>query len=232
MIRKFISILFLFFIISKNFAQEPIPQYTNLNRQAILHVTEKPLSPSETKGTVYLHEEWQNGSVYLNNVQLIEDYPLKYDLERNQMEIKLDRAIKVLPLEKIEKFIWENLGTGKEHVFINADKYVEENVPAFGIFEVIIDGNMKLLAKPELDLIKPSYNVQLDVGDKDRKYVKSAAYYLAKNERLFRVENKNKHNFNLFGEHSNDIKKFVADHKLKFKREEDLTKIVEYYNSL
>ncbi|MEP5612972.1 MAG: hypothetical protein ABJP45_12025 [Cyclobacteriaceae bacterium] len=191
-------------------------------------------SKSEMEGTFYLDDEWREGDVLLTNELLIEDYPLKFDLQYNMLEFKFGDDIKVCPAHRIAKFSWRGADTQLRQ-FVNCKDFeFNDDVRLTGFFEVLYDqeGSAKLLAKTNYDIAEPTYNVALDVGEKNSRIVKSDEYYLVVEKVAVPFTKSKAGNLALFQENEGNLKKYLKSNKLKFSKKEDLIQIVKYYDSL
>ena len=189
---------------------------------------------SEMEGTFYIDDDWREGNVLLTNELLIEDYPLKYDMKYNMLEFKFGDEIKVCPDKRVAKFNWRD-SDAKLRYFVNCKNFeVNGNSRIRGFFEVVYneEGAAKLFAKTNFKIQEPTYNVALDVGDRNSKIIKNDVYYLVVDGIAYLFTKNKNDNLNLFNNKSDDIKKFMKSEKLKFSKREDLIETVQYYNSL
>lgn len=190
-------------------------------------IEEIPLRPLETSGSVYLNEEFQKGNIFLKNNVEIKNYPIKYDLKYHRMEINSGADIKVLNWEKISKFYFiEN-----QVEYRNVEYY---NVPddLGGFFKVIATGDISLLQHTEIKIIPANYVPETDTGRRSDKIVKDDTYYLSKDKNVFKISGRKNKDLEFFTEKNSRIKEFVQDEKISFKDENDLVKLISFYNTL
>ena len=77
----------------------------------------------ETKrvlGDAYLENKWQKSSILLGEQKLLEGYLTRYDIARNELEIKTTKGIKVLPAKLVKGFITIDSLTQSPKYFLNA----------------------------------------------------------------------------------------------------------------
>ena len=183
---------------------------------------------SETTGNVYLDEEWHSGNIYLKSGHNIKNLSLRYNLYSNYLEINYNGKIKVLDVNKLEKF--ELVGPEYIKVYKSASLYQLKDTPLLGILEEMVPGHFSLVKKIDLKIKKPTYIEAFDVGSKNTKINKDSKLYISNNGNLYKIYRKK--NYTIFNNHIDQLKKFIEKNKLKFKREKDAIKILEFYNSL
>lgn len=193
-------------------------------------VKEIKLAKRATEGTHFMYDNWMYGDLHLFNGQVIEKSLIKYDIERNRFEIK-EEDIKVLGGERVKNFEWQKTDGFSKAIYVNCASYFLDGVPLIGFFEVLADGENKLLAKTNLDIIKANFDPKFDVGSKADEIVKKEVKYLSKDNDLMII--KKKKSFLLFFEKkSNIISTYIKKNKLSTKSNEDLIRIIEYSNTL
>lgn len=186
--------------------------------------------PEKTKGSVYLSENWRVGNIYLFSGEEIKNYPIKYDIKKLRYEIKVDNNIKILSIGAIKKVEWFVPETGEKTVFINSSDY--KNIDGYGMLQVLSKGKLTLLKKTDLKLIDGNYNTALDVGSRASKYVKSTKYFALYNNKVKKVKTRKRKVLKLFGNKYDTVKSWAKEQGLKYNKDQDLTKIFDYYNSI
>lgn len=185
--------------------------------------------PIEEIGSYYIEEEWHEGKFSLTSGHVFEDYPIKYDLKNNVLEIQLSEEVKILDLFRIKEFSWID-NTGTDNIFVNLNVKAK-NTKLFGIAQVLMDGKAKLIKtikyipKSENDIKYGAYSAI------EHEYIHEDLY-LMEGEKILLVKGNRKRFMRFFNGYSSNIMSFVKSHKLKINRLSDLKQIVEYYNSL
>ena len=198
-------------------------------------IKEIPYIPDSYEGTHYLHEHWNQGKIELKNGSTIEGLPLKYDLQMERMEIRVEKEkVKILDRNEMLRFVWVDSASGDTAVYINGgDFYYIASTATNGMFELVEEGEeMSLLSKKEIVVKEGVYNVQIDMGDRTPKYVKVETFYLLKGKLAFKLPNTRRNRYLIFEGHSPSVMAFAKANKLKFKKREHLKKIVAYFNEL
>jgi hypothetical protein len=184
--------------------------------------------PVEPQGNVYLQDEWQSGSFILKPDVNFENYPIRYDIKNQYLEIKTGSEIKIAPLNKLKSFKFN--GSKTEYVFKNAG---EINHPGMtGVVQELVVGNFSLYVKPFIEVIPANYNVALDSGNKIESFETREAIILVSENDYHDITKSGKRVLKLFGSTEDDVDNYARRNKLSFKDKEDLIKIVTFYNSL
>ena len=91
-------------------------------------ISEIPYISDEYKGSFYIQDEWAEGNVILLSGDSIQNYPLKYNIEHQRLEILVNDKIKVLDRSELYAFDWENKVQNNRQYFFNASdfKYLEK----------------------------------------------------------------------------------------------------------
>jgi len=192
-------------------------------------VVTKKMETGETKGTVFLNDDWYSGSIYLTSGGSIENYPLMFNLASDNMEIKTDDEIKVLSAKYIDSFTWD------EHDqlvnYIPSKNYKYEGHEFFGFFKVLYEDTISLFSRTELAIKKGYYNPTHDAGTPEDEYLKKVSLFIAIGKNVYKANSK-KQVLEAVGEAGDQLKSFAKENKLNFGHEEDLVEIVKYYNSI
>jgi hypothetical protein len=199
------------------------------------HIRQIPLKPPGTTGSVYLNDVWKTTSLKLKTGTLsvgeLTNVSVKLDLKTNTFELFVDPEIKVLSGSKVESFTWTNDLQNSES-YVNCDRFTldESKVVGFGrILSQDADGLM-LLEHSYVEFIQADYNIALNVGSKDHKYVRKEKLYFVKNNKMIPAGKKSL--YEVMADKESAVKKFIKENDLNVKNEGQLAKVVEYYNSI
>ncbi len=184
---------------------------------------------STVKGDPYLDTAFRVSSFKFYKTEERIKTPSRYDVLNNELEIKTTGDVMILPSNLVEKYSFQ--GKQRDSVyFVNSAAYKFEE-PFDGFLQLLCDGEIQLLKLTRAEIVKPSYNPSLEVGDRDAYIVKKETlYYSFPDRRISKVKGKSEM-LGLFGERKELIKSFISSNRLGFKNEEDLIKIFSYYNS-
>jgi hypothetical protein len=199
------------------------------------YLTQIPAKPAGVVGSVYLNENWKETTLKLKKetygVSELEGVKMKLDLKTNTMEFQTDKGIKVIGGANVESFVWKNDLQSDDETYINCDKFSFENTKLLGFAHVISPGKkVSLVQHQYLEFVQADYNVALDVGSKDHKYLKKNKLYLLKDNQLIPV---NKKSIAIaMADKKQQIGQYKKDQKLNLKDQQDLVSLIAYYNSL
>jgi hypothetical protein len=193
-----------------------------------------PLPEGKVVGDTYLDTSWRVSSILLyEKDKMIEGYPTRYDIYRDEMEIKAKNGIKVLKGNKIKSFVWIDSLTRKPVFFVNAQDYKNKNdVPFTGFFEVLTEGDIPLFKRTYIDIKKADYNIQFNVGSQDDKILKKREYYALKDKDIIEIPTSKKKLLPFFEDKAEELEKFMKDNDLSASKEEDLKLLFQRYNEL
>jgi hypothetical protein len=188
-------------------------------------------SPS-VKGDYYILEQWENGDIVLSSGVIITDQLMNYDLEFDLLEVRLKDQIKVVPLNKIDYFTF-NLPTDQKRLFKPCQVYFyQDNVPLAGACEVIDSSYYGLIIKYISDVKEATYVPALDMGEKDHEIIIRKKYYLTIGDLAVEIPKKRREFLDIFRPHSSLLESYMKENKLKYKKENDLQRILSYFNTL
>ncbi len=185
------------------------------------------------EGSFFVNENWYVGDVKLYDGRELENVPLKYNLRDDYLHIldNNNEMVGVIQLYKIAKFEWFNMEEKKNKRYINCMNYKVNDTHLTGIAELLIDGKADLLIYKELDLLKGTYSLIHDAGQKNDEYVINDHYYIYIDDNMHHIKNK-KSLQEIFKSHQNKMDNYIKANHLRAKNEKDLQEIVNYFNSL
>ena len=234
---KKLFVLILMFSIISSFAQSDVQKDVILSNYSAGSsanvITEIPFQKGETTGSIYIAEDWYSGSLELIDGRVVANYPLKYNIRNNEIEINTEEGVRIVNYSMIKDFAWMNTTKGVE-LFQNCDSYTKNNedLNLTGFFQVLVDGKTKLFIKSKIDLVESNYNVAMNAGSKSDKFVKKDEYYIYKDEQLHKILKSKGSVLNVLKDKKKEVKNYAKNNDLKFRVIEDLVKIIEYYNTL
>ena len=187
---------------------------------------EQPKNAAYT-GSPYLFESENTSSVFLNDTVKIDGLTIRYNVHNDKMEIKKDGVYYEIPKEKIIPQVM--LDT---HHFILMP-YLMSHKKRTAYFESLVQGSrLDLYLKHKVILKEPEEpkpyqeaklaafkssppKIFIDQGDGVLVYVKD------KKDFLKQVPNK-----------TDELESFIKKNKTKFRKPDNVKKLVEYYNTL
>lgn len=171
------------------------------------------------KGSPYLLEDWQKGSVTIASRKKFENLNLMFDQVANQVIFKdADGVIKSFN----QPIVAFSIGEGSK--IYNFEKAAD------GLFyEKLVSGKLNLWKKNKKSIIdeKPygSATVQRNV-------LNNTTYYVGELAQLTKIKNDKKSVVQIMSDRASDVEEYIKEQKLNPKNEADLFRIFLYYNGL
>jgi len=138
----------------------------------------------------------------------------------------------MLPLKEIKYLEWIK-NEGKDvSFFVNGLDYRLDGVGLVGLLKVLTTGEVQLLMKHDVDISRSNYVSGFSTARSVERASSRTEFFMLEGKNLLPLTKKAKDNLVQFGELGNEIKKFAKKNKLKWKKAEDLIKIVDEYNRL
>lgn len=190
-----------------------------------------PLKQEPTKGSEYADSVWRYTDIFLKDSTYANEILARYNPYSKKLEIVAGNQVKLLTYLRIDKFSYMN-DIGTTDYYENCMNYSQpSNTSAIsGFFKVIVDDNTKLLVHHNIKTVRANYNSALDAGNNYDEIVVNENYYVYKNNTLYLVKFKKKSILKIFNDKSIEIENYVKSNKLRYKKPEDVKKIVTYYN--
>ncbi|MBB6462755.1 hypothetical protein [Flammeovirga kamogawensis] len=224
----------------------------------------------ERDSTVFYFPNWSQGNVILKTGEQFIDVPVLYDLQHDQVEILtvqssslyggmeiLDTTIVTFESHTIESFKMIEVNYDEDGTetgttdfnFINADIYLREGVPALGIYQEILKGDLSLLAYPYLlkTIIRPNTTFDEERLNNEARGVhsnphknevlydyalKEKLYFLIDNSHLQLVDTRKKHLLKVFVGKESEVASYISKNNVNFRQKEGLIELIKYYNSM
>jgi hypothetical protein len=178
-------------------------------------------------GKKVLNEEFINSNIKLmNDTFIYKDFPVRINIYENALEVNYKGEVKYLPVEKIEKIEF----SGKNKPYLTQNSLSAEIDAPQGFYKLLYDQQSTLLCHYSYKIKEATYNVQFDVGQEYDEIVIEQDYYLIVNNEMIKLEKSRKKLLKQLGEEK-DVKDFLKRNKINPKDEQDMVKLLEYYDS-
>lgn len=200
--------------------------------------TQKPVGTTDNSGTgMYestsslgkesnlFFNDWSPGTVVLTDKTVITDRMLRYDIYHRQMQfaVKGDTAAFGKP-EEVKSITFE------KNTFVY-DDFLCKDGQRKDYLEVLVDGYCRLLL---YRCITYKYVGDCTIPGADNpkeEYYQTKKYFISKDRNVAVPIPESKNDVvKLFSDKNKDIKSFMRDNDIKLTHEEDLVKLVNYYN--
>jgi len=196
------------------------------NAQQVVQPTNAAVTSTVVKGTPYLEETYVNGTIaFANNTRTV---PLRYNAYKDLIEFQADGQARVLdPSTTIKKV---NFG---ETTFV-VEKYVnDKGIPKYGYFTLLDTGKVSLFSRKSVKFTPGMKGRALDGGDQPAEYRRNPDEFYFKIEGGQMTEVKSvKAMVAAFPDKQDELLAFAKKEKISPRDEEELLKLVRYYNSL
>ncbi len=180
---------------------------------------------TKVQGTPYLFEDWKTFAIITTQ----DDN--KYKIRNLNYDSKLDLFVAKISFDSIFTF---NPNFLKSVVINNRPfkKYLNQKSSLFNYYEVISEGEKVELLKRNIKVIRQGIMNHLTMEKETDYYILRIKYYVNDHGKIKELPLKKKNVLQTFGDQSQKVKKFLSENNLSIKKENDLIKIFEYYNSL
>lgn len=190
----------------------------------------QPTNPSAVdatvKGTPYLNETYVDGTIlFATNSRATQ---LRYNAYKDHFEFKADGQSRVLdPSTTIKKV---NFG---ESTFV-VEKYVnDKGIPKYGYFALLDSGKVNLFSKKSVKFTPGMKGRALDGTDQPAEFRRAPDEFYFKIGSGDLIEVKSiKAMIAAFPDKQDELQQFAKKEKISPRDEEELVKLVKYYNSL
>lgn len=179
---------------------------------------------------IYLNKNSTPGSLKLYNGEKIDASLINYELRNGIFTIKnsYNDSIKLIQGHLVKEFKTTHIA---KKIFLNGKEFNHNSYPPiFG--ESLTGGKHMLLRIPEVIRLRANYNVITNSGSKEDKLMLKHKLYYYDGSRLIQVKGSKKRITDLFINKKEEVKDYIKKNKLSVKKETDLIKIFEYYNSI
>ncbi len=184
-----------------------------------------------TKGTPYVFEAWSQGEIFLKSKKKVLVKELNYNCYDNEL-VYLDPATKVVRL--INRFtvdLFYLLNGSDTLLFVPIEP---DNDGEFLFAQVLYQGGSNVYKRYQKEFVRANYEGGYSA---DRKYDefadKSELYFSKQNdEKFYRVRKSKKQILEAFPGDEDAISSYIKAEKLDLKKEEDVVKLLKYYDSL
>ncbi len=224
------------FLFNNIFAQSTINnkgKYQNIYINSHGMTTNLPKQKTEPKGSVYMVDDWMNGTILLKDSSYISGYPFKYNMRSKYLEIKDDTdSIKVLYFAKVD-LIFSQTVFGNE-IYENCTNYIMQ-FPEFSdceFVQVLAFGHATLLDKLTLEMIEANYNTAVDAGETSDTYFVKHNYYIIKNNQLIKIKKSKSSIVKALSDKEEEVKNYIKLNKLNLRETQNIVSVVKFYNSL
>ncbi len=234
-----IGIVALWFLTGSIVAQSTIDKYVRANnainqmnynnmKQGDMIYQVRSSETSEWIGDPYFDTHWAKSSILLYDGRLIEGQLIRYDIRQNEFEIRLSGQVKVLSGSLVQNVVWVDSLDSSTRYLVNTKDLNWENSKSTGFMELLVEGENPLMKRIVIEILKPDYNLALNVGSKDYRIFKKVKYYYVRNATLHEV--KKRAVIQEFKEKFPEIESFCKKESISWSKQSDLVQLFSYLN--
>lgn len=181
-------------------------------------------SGSGLEGDIYLNSQWLPGKVLTKDTVLVEA-PLRYRVYDDEMQVLVNGQTKALFPEQIRAV---SIG---ERIFVPLEYKASKKKKAFAYFELLVEGDLSLLLRRELEIKPADYNPALNIGSRHDQVITNEVFYYKKEGKLpLSFKQTTKSVLKVLGARKKAVAQFAKENNLTVKSKEDLIKLFQFYN--
>jgi hypothetical protein len=184
------------------------------------------LKMSEIQGTPYLNQEFSPGKIVTKKGAIYTDIPLRYNAYSDDLEFRKDNdTYNIEPKTIVKRAEFGG-------VIFACMQYDLNDKTQNGLFEILTEGKATLLVR---------YSVRFSDKEEAKGYSdpKPARFEEAQKNHFISIDGapaklitNKKRLLELFGTQKGEMESYISKNKIAVKGDDNLTKIVAYYNSL
>jgi hypothetical protein len=217
-----ISVLLLFIIVKPACAQF----VENINGVPIRTIS----GYTDVSGSPFLSDQWVKGMVKLVDGRTYKDVLLKYDQLKDELYFQDKKKDTLIFVDPVREFKVEYAANDEMHekLFRNGYKNIP-NSTENSFFEVLSDGTAQLLKRTTKSISESKeYNSTTVVKHFDE----NVKYYIIVSEKVIPVKRDKKSILAALTNKQPQLESFMRTNNINLKNDEDLSKLMAYYNSL
>lgn len=199
----------------------------------VLDTQGRPLKVSaytDVQGNAYLVDYWIKGTVKFESEKTVSDIPLRYDMVSGELQFQNPAGQILTFAEPVAEFLipYPEEGVITSKPFRNGFK-AADNATEATFYQILFDGSITL-AKRASKVIKERRMYNSATVEKTFDLVET--YYLIHDNQPLKIKRDRKMILAFAGSKKSALEAFVKSHNLDLKREADLIKLVQHYNSI
>lgn len=184
-----------------------------------------------TKGTPYVYESWFPGEIFVKSKKKVVVRELNYNCYDNELAY-LDPSTKaVMLINRYTVDFFYFLDGNDTLLFVP----IEPENDGESIFaRVLYNGESMVYKRYEKEFVKANYEGGYSADRKYDEFADKSSLYFSKHDdkHFYKVRKSKKQILEAFPDAKDDISGFIKAEKLNLKSEEDVVKLLKYYDSL
>ena len=183
---------------------------------------------TDVQGSPFLSDSWTKAIVRLKSNGTFKNLEVKYDLVEDQLLFRNNKTDQ--PMEFIDQVLEFKLVTddGISSLFMKGFKAIDNNTTN-SFYQVLCDGGIQLLKRKIKKVIEDrAYSSAVTV----KTFNEVESYYIAKANTPIKIKKDKKQILSVLADHAAELENYIQQNKLNVKVDEDLIKLIAYYNTL
>lgn len=190
----------------------------------------KETDHSEIEGSPFFNDDWSTGLVMLSDDRTFKDMSLKYNVYREELYFKDSNGEIKMFSSPVSEFKIMSMEDGNSHSKKFKSGYT--NIPGYtakSFFEVLSEGTVQILKKHRRLVTETT---GIDLGTITRRFIDKESYYLIISDTVTLVKKDKKSILALLNNKQTELETYIKAYKLDLKNDDDLAKLINYYNSI
>lgn len=185
----------------------------------------KELKYSDIIGSELYNSEWRNAEVLLNTGARY-NLSVKYNIYADELFFQRNNQTMsfVVP---VKEFVF-NGNSEKVEIFRNGYP-INEDFNGKSFYQVLIDGRAQLLKKLSKQVMETK---DFNSSVVKKRFTDLNKIYAFRDNQFYQLKRDRSSILNIFSDKSNEIAKYISDNKINLKKDDELIKVFNYYNSL
>jgi hypothetical protein len=182
---------------------------------------------SKIKGSPYLYDDWLQGEVITNDGKVYKKMLIKFNAEKDELTFVYNKTDE--PQKFADPIRMFTIHAERDRVFANQFPKIDaQNAASY--YEVLLPGATMLLKRHKAV-------IQSGIDDVSRAvvagvYTNQNIYYIYKDNQMQHLKTTRNGVLNLLADKAADVAAYADSQKINFEEEEDLKKLLNYYNTL
>lgn len=185
---------------------------------------------TNVEGSAFLSDQWAKGMVKIADGRTFKDVLLKYDEVKDELYFKDKKGDTLIFVDPVREFKVEYASGDELHekLFRNGYKNIP-NSTENSFFEVLSEGTAQLLKRTTKSIVESKeYNSTTVV----KRFDENIKYYIIVSEKVFPIKRDKKSILAVLTNKQPQLESYMRTNNINLKNDEDLVKLMAYYNSL
>jgi|GEM_PF-297804 len=182
---------------------------------------------AKVKGSPYLYDDWLHGEVVTNDGKAYKKMLIKFNTEKDELIFVYETTDE--PQKFADPIKMFTINAEQDRVFENGFPKIDRQSNK-SYYELLVQGPTTLLKRHREVLQDGIDDVSRAITD--GVYTKFNSYYIFKNNQMQLLKLNKNSILKLLADKSADVTAYADSQKIDFEQEEDVKKLINYYNTL